>query len=110
MPPRLLWMSASCCLCCCCFALPLPFKILFGAALSSDGLALSFVLLPFLPQACWTPLTWILCPQGCLIFFPAALPPAGLLDPAYLDTLRDVNGSTYLQAATAGGAEREPPG
>ncbi|KAI7836995.1 hypothetical protein COHA_009177 [Chlorella ohadii] len=28
---------------------------------------------------------------------------AGLLDPAYLDTLRDVNGSTYLQAATAAG-------
>lgn len=30
----------------------------------------------------------------------------GLLDPAYLDTLRDVNGSTYLQAAAAGGAGR----
>lgn len=29
---------------------------------------------------------------------------AGLLDPAYLDSLQDANGSTYLQAATAGEA------
>ncbi len=49
-------------------------------------------------------------PQACPTFYPAVPPFAGLLDPAYLDTLRDVNGSTYLQAATAGGAERLPAG
>ena len=62
--------------------------------------------MPVNPPACLPACaSFVVSPlTSCVLESPACCVSAGLLDGAYLDGLRDANGTTYLQAAVAGGA------